>query len=156
VRADLAALVRGHLTTGEVCEIPGVGPVPVTEVRDLLGDATLHLVLTNGSAVANVTHLGRGPTAAQRIALLWQSPACTREGCPHRAHLENDHRRPWADTHVTRLDGLDPLCGHDHDLKTYKGWALVTGTGPRPMVPPDHPDHPRTTTKVESDGNPPP
>jgi len=40
LRADLAALARGHLTTGEVCEIPGVGPVPVTEVRDLLGDAT--------------------------------------------------------------------------------------------------------------------
>jgi hypothetical protein len=136
--------VRGHLVTGEVCEIPGVGPVPVTEVRDLLGDATLHLVLTKGNAVANLTHLGRGPTAAQRIALLWQAPRCTRVGCPHEARLENDHRTPWADIHTTRLDNLDPLCGHDHDLKTYKGWALVTGTGPRPIVPPGHPDHPRT------------
>jgi BarA-like signal transduction histidine kinase len=38
--------------------------------RDLLGESIVKLVITNGVDVANVTHLGRGPTAAQRIALL--------------------------------------------------------------------------------------
>ncbi|MBA2496557.1 MAG: HNH endonuclease [Acidimicrobiia bacterium] len=143
VRADLDALVRGTVAGDETCEIAGVGPVAVTAIRDLLGQATLHLVLTKGSAVANVTHLGRGPAAAQRIALLWQAPTCTRLGCPRRAHLQIDHRTPWADCHVTELANLDPLCGADHALKTRRGWALVSGTGRRPMVPPDHPDHPR-------------
>ena len=34
-----------------------------------------------GVDVANVTHLGRSPTIAQRVALWWRSPECTREGC---------------------------------------------------------------------------
>src|SRR5262249_24493267 len=29
VRIDFAALRRGHTTEGEVCEIPGIGPIPV-------------------------------------------------------------------------------------------------------------------------------
>jgi len=37
----------------------------------------------------------------------------------------------------------EPLCDLDHDLKTYKGWALVEGKGKRLMVPPDDPRHPR-------------
>ena len=57
--------------------------------------------------------------------------------------LERDHRYDWADTKVTRLDWMDGLCSHDHDLKTLHGWALVDGTGKRPMVPPDHPQHPK-------------
>jgi hypothetical protein len=40
------------------------------------------------------------------------------------------------------LPNIDPLCGHDHDLKTYQGWALVAGTGRRAFVPPDDPRHP--------------
>lgn len=54
---------------------------------------------------------------------------------------EIDHRVAWGDTHHTTLTELDRLCRHDHRLKTHHGWALVTGTGTRPMVPPDHPDH---------------
>jgi hypothetical protein len=50
-------------------------PVPVAE--RLLGKAVLHLVITRGTDVLNVTHLGRGPTAAQKIALAWASPGCT-------------------------------------------------------------------------------
>jgi hypothetical protein len=80
---------------------------------------------------------------AQQVALLWMSPECTRLGCTRAYRLENDHREEWHKTHHTRLDELDPVCGHDHDLKTYFGWAFVTGTGKRPMVPPDDPRHPK-------------
>lgn len=111
-------------------------------------------MLTKGTAVATVTHLGRGPTAAQRIALLWQSPACTREGCPHTVRLEIDHRHPWAKDRVTRLENLDPLCHHDHALKTRQGWALIAGTGRRPMVAPDHPRHPHNAGTEGDDGVP--
>ena len=76
VRADLDALVRGRAEGDEVCEIPGVGPVPATRLRELLDDSIIKVVMTKGVAVANVTHLGRGPTAAQKLALLWTQPVC--------------------------------------------------------------------------------
>jgi Domain of unknown function (DUF222) len=142
LRVDLAALHRGRVAGDELCEIRGVGPVPVSVAEDLLGRSVLHLVITRGVDVLNVTHLGRGPTAAQKIALAWASPGCTVQGC-WRSRTENDHREPWAQTRHTRLAELDPLCAHHHDLKTRSGWALVDGTGKRPMVPPDDPRHPK-------------
>jgi hypothetical protein len=142
LRVDAAALRRGHIDGGELCEIAGVGPVPVTVARDLLGEAIVKLVITNGVDVANVTHLGRGPTTAQKIALMWANDTCIAEGC-HRRRIEYDHRTPWAQTRHTRLDELDPLCEFHHDLKTRLGWALVPGKGKRPFVPPDDPRHPR-------------
>ena len=144
IRADLTALVRGRVGEGEVCEIAGIGPIPVAVVRQLLGEAVLKLVLTNGVDVRNVTSLGRGPTAAMKIALLWEQPTCSVERCGRRARLEADHTTgaEYATTKHTRLDELDRLCDQHHDKKTYDGWGLVPGTGVRPMVPPEHPRHP--------------
>ena len=141
IRVDWDALLRGWVEEGETCEIAGLGPVPVARARELLGDAVLHLVVTRGVGVANVTYLGRGPSAAQRIALLWQMPTCSRLGWNRNARIQVDHRRPYAADRVTELANLDPLC--EHRLKTNEGWALVAGTGKRLFVPPDHPDHPR-------------
>jgi Domain of unknown function (DUF222) len=142
LRVDAAALRRGRVEGEELCEIAGIGPVPVTVARDLLGEAIVKLVITRGVDVANITHLGRGPTVAQKIALMWANPTCLVEGC-HRRRIEYDHRLDWKDTRHTRLDELDPLCDYHHDLKTRLGWALVPGTGKRPFVPPDDPRHPR-------------
>ena len=147
VRADHAALSRGQVEGDEVCEIAGLGPIPVTVARDLLGESVLKLVLTKGVDVANVTHLGRGPTVAQKIALWWQTPQCTELDCTRVQRIEFDHREEWNKTHHTRLDEGDGLCGHHHDLKTHFGWALVDGTGKRPMVPPDDPRHPKNKPK---------
>jgi Domain of unknown function (DUF222) len=142
LRVDLEALVRGRVTGDELCEVAGVGPISIRAARDLLGESIVKLVLTNGVDVANVTHLGRGPTAAQRIAMLWRSPACEVQGCTSSVGIQADHRVPWADDRVTELANLDPLCAHHHRLKTHAGWALIPGTGKRPMVPPDDPRHP--------------
>ena len=141
LRIDVEALGRGALDGEERCEITGVGPVPVRVARELLGDAVLKLVITNGVDVANVTHLGRGPSAAQRVALMWRSPTCSVAGC-NGVRVEIDHRIPWSQTHHTRLDECDPLCPTHHDRKTYEGWALVKGSGKRPLVPRDDPRHP--------------
>ncbi|MGH9177395.1 MAG: hypothetical protein ACRD0N_02415, partial [Acidimicrobiales bacterium] len=54
----------------------------------------------------------------------------------------------WAEDKVTVLANMDGPCGFHHDLKTYKGWALVEGTGKRPMVPPDDPRHPAPVGQV--------
>jgi hypothetical protein len=145
LRADLPALVRGAVEPGETCEIAGLGPVSVAAAREMLTESVVKLVLTSGVDVRNVTHLGRGPSIAQKIALLWEQPVCTREGCGRRARLEYDHidGYEYRVTGHTRVDELTPLCDPDHDLKTFHGWALVEGTGVRPMVPPDDRRHPR-------------
>jgi hypothetical protein len=151
LRVDVAALRRGRVAGDELCEIRGVGPVPVPVAERLLGQSVLKLVITRGLDVLNVTHLGRGPTAAQKVALAWASPGCAVAGC-WRTRVEHDHREPWADTRHTRLDELDPLCEFHHDLKTRHRWALVAGTGKRPMVPPDDPRHPQHRTDPQTAG----
>ena len=98
--------------------------------------------------VMGVAHLGRSPNAYQLTALEWLQPECTVRGCRGVEHLEWDHRHDWAATLRTPTDGLDHYCTHHHMLKTRFNWALVDGKGKRPMVPPDHPDHPNN--------NPPP
>ncbi len=143
LRVDLESLTRGRVEGDEVCEIAGIGPVPVGTARQVLGDAILKLVITKGVDVANVVHLGRGPTAAQRVALLWSTPKCTNEACS-RTMVEIDHRDPWAKTKHTVLHELDGLCHHDHDLTTQRGWSLVQGTGRRAFVAPIDPRHPRS------------
>jgi hypothetical protein len=143
LRIDHASLQRGTVEGDEICEIAGLGPIPVSVARERLGDAILKLVITKGVDVMNVTHLGRSATVAQQVALWWLSPMCTAEGCTRTSRLENDHRIGWAETKRTRLDELDPLCEHEHDLKTNFCWALVAGTGKRPFVPPDDPRHPK-------------
>ncbi len=144
VRIDWDALLRGWPIETEVCEIAGLGHVPVSVVRALMasGDAFLAGVVTKGVDVANVFHLGRKPTAYQGTALDWQSPTCTTEGCNNTYRLETDHREDWARTKVTLLRWLERHCEHCHDRKTRHGWALVDGHGKRPMVPPDDPQHP--------------
>lgn len=157
VRIDWDALVRGWPVDGEVSEIAGLGPVPVSAVRKMVasGDPFVAAVVTRGVDVVNVAHLGRRATAFQQTALEWRSPSCTTLGCNTAVRLENDHRAEWARTKVTLLSGLDRCCSHCHDRKTYRGWAYVEGTGKRPMVPPDDPRHPRNRARERgADGRP--
>jgi hypothetical protein len=144
VRVDFDALLRGYPIGGEVCEIAGAGPVPVSTVTDLIAaGGFLAGVVTHGRQVTGIAHLGRKPTAAQDTALEWLYPTCAAEGCGNRLRLEKDHRIPWAHTKITLLDVLDRLCAHHHALKTHQQWALADGHGTRPFVPPQDPRHPR-------------
>ena len=155
VRVDFETLFRGHPTAGEVCEIAGYGPVPVSVVTDLLAqpDTFLAAVITKGQKVCGVAHLGRRPTAAQVSGLQWLYPTCAVEGCSAMAR-QWDHREDWSKTHRTPFDGIDGYCCHDHDKKTYEGWALVDGVGKRAFVPPDDPRHPKNKPKAKE--RPPP
>jgi hypothetical protein len=140
VRVDAAALERGHAEPGEICEIAGIGPVPVAVVYSLLPEALATAVITNADAVATVAHAGRQVTATQRTALQWQGIGCEVDGCDVREHLEIDHLIDYAITRHTKLDELGFKCRHHHDLKTYQGWDFIEGT--TQLVPPDHPLHP--------------
>jgi hypothetical protein len=143
LRVDHAALVRGRVDGDERCEITGIGPVPVTTARELLGDAVLKLVITKGVDVANVVHLGRGPTAAQRVALSWIEPKCTNDACSRTFVQPHHGAGGYAVTKRTVLRELDNLCHHDHWLQHHRGWDLVDGAGRRPFVPPTDPRHPK-------------
>ena len=66
VRVDRTALLRGRVEGDEVCEVTGLGPVPVTAVRELMEDAFIAALLTDGTDIRSVVHLGRQPTALQR------------------------------------------------------------------------------------------
>ena len=164
IRVDYDALQRGHIDPGEICEIPGVGPLPVAQVQEILavGEAFATVVATDAGRVASVAHLGHRPVtepgqfmqalrddghevmtarssrtsdAYQRTALDWTSPMCSVEGCVQPRH-EIDHRQDWAQTHHTRLDQLDGLCRHHHALKTRQNYHLAPGTGRRPLLAP--------------------
>jgi hypothetical protein len=136
VRIDWTALLRGSVRTGEVCEICGIGPVPVSVVDAMIssGDAFLHAVVTKGRDVVNVAHLGRRPNAWQRSALLWHDPVCTEPGCHQRARLEADHVIPWAVSNQTVTDQLQWLCRYHHRQKTRTDLehirAAQSGAGP--------------------------
>jgi hypothetical protein len=141
VRVDAAALDRGAVAPGEVCEIAGTGPVPVTDVwRMIDGDAFVAAVATRGSEIEKVMHLGRKPTALQRTALEWMTAGtCVIEGCDSTARAEIDHVADWVATQVTELSELARPCGHHHDLKTHHGYRFGPRlpSGKRRLVPPD-------------------
>ncbi len=142
VRIDHAALLRGRTVDGETCEIAGIGPVPVSLVREWMSDASLAAIVTKGEDICSVAHLGRRPRALQTTALQWRDPQCSVAGCTRTLRLETDHRTGWAITHTTEVDDLDRYCAPHHAQKTRDGWMLEAGTGKRRFLPPHHPDHP--------------
>ena len=150
VRVDLGTLVRGRPAEGEVCEIAGYGPVPVSVVTEILAqpDSFVAAVMAKGKKVTGVAHLGRHPTAAQVSGLQWLYPTCAVEGCSAMSR-QWDHREDWHKTHTTPFDGMDGYCCHHHDKKTYEGWGLVEGMGKRAFVPPDDPRHPKNAKDTE-------
>ena len=93
VRVDHAALVRGHVEPGELCEIPGVGPIPVEVARRLAVDSVLNVLVTDGVDVTTVAHSGRTIPAALRRALVERDPECVVPGCDTR---ERPRDRPPA------------------------------------------------------------
>ena len=133
--ADLAALRRGSIHDGETCEIPGVGPVPVATARDLLGDATLTLVIRDGIDVLNVTNLGRTFTAAQRAAIWARAEGrCEIPGCGTTTGLEIDHDHEVQFGGPSAIANASLKCWSDHQAKTHQGMRLIGPPGRRAWI----------------------
>jgi len=150
VRVDHAALVRGHVEPGELCEIAGIGPVPVEVARRLAVDSVLHVLVTDGVDVTTVAHSGRTIPLALRRALSERDPVCVVPGCDTRDNLEIDHIRPFAEGGPASLANLARLCHWHHYLKTHHDHHLErgdedSGDGPdwRWTAPDDPPIVPR-------------
>ncbi len=125
VRVDHQALVRGHLEPGEICEIPGIGPIPVDVARRLAADSILSVLLTDGVDVTSVAHAGRTIPAAIRTALIERDPMCVVPGCGSREALEIDHLLPFGNDGPTSLSNLARLCHWHHYLKTHQRYRLA-------------------------------
>ncbi|MDQ3661024.1 MAG: HNH endonuclease, partial [Actinomycetota bacterium] len=137
VVVDHRALTRGSLEPGESCAIPGVGPIPVATARALAGDAFLSALVTDGTDIKAVAHLGRTIPARLRTAIEMRDRACVVPGCDVRRHLEIDHIRPRADGGPMRLDNLARLCRWHHYLKTHRGYGLSGAPGSWSFESPD-------------------
>lgn len=140
VRVDHQALLRGRLEPGEICEIPGIGPIPVAAARRLAEDSILNVLVTNGVDVTAVGHAGRTIPASIRRAIVERDPQCVVPGCDIRDGLEIDHVIPVNERGPTKLDNLARLCHWHHYLKTHQGHLLVRQDdhwtwGPPPQAP---------------------
>ena len=120
---DHGTVIRGGTADGEVCEIPGVGPVDVNWVKELLGSAFLTVVIKKGKDILTVAHLGRHVPAEVMTALLVSGRECDIEGCNNRGYLERDHAHDHAQGGPTSFANLGWLCYLHHRLKS-SGWQL--------------------------------
>jgi hypothetical protein len=140
LRVDLEALRSGLLGSGGVCEIPGVGPVPLDTARSLMGDAITTLVVTNGVDVTTVCHLGRSIPRALRTAVVERDRVCVVPGCDVATGLEIDHWMvDFAAGGPATLANLARLCHHHHYLRTHRGFKLSGGPGRWRWEPPATP-----------------
>ena len=142
VRVDHEALVRGHLEPGEVCEIPGIGPIPVEVARRLAADSILSVLLTDGVDVTAVSRADRTIPAAVRRALIERDQVCVVPGCEVRDALENDHVHEFGRGGPTALDNLARLCHWHHYLKTHQRYRLERVGDGWTWTPPDPPRDP--------------
>jgi Domain of unknown function (DUF222) len=142
VTVDSAALTRGHTSSGERCEIAGVGPVPVTTARALLDDSSVAVLLRDGDEITAVSSPKRTIPIKLRRALEAMYPTCPVRRCANDQFLEIDHIVPLAEGGRTELSNLWRPCSPHHHLKTYFGWKVVRVDGELDLVPPDDPDPP--------------
>jgi hypothetical protein len=140
VVVDHQALMRGHTQAGEQCQIPGIGPIPVTLARQLSEDAILKVLVTDGVDVKAVAHAGRTIPAHLRSALEVRDPKCIVPRCDRTVGLQIDHRETYGRTRVTRLEDLGRLCGWHHHLKTFLGYTYRGGPGTWEWIPPENRD----------------
>jgi hypothetical protein len=140
VVVDYEALMRGHTVTGERCEIPGLGPIPVTLARQMSGDCILKVLLTRGVDVLAVAHGGYTIPAHVRTALEVRDPKCIVPGCDTRVRMQIDHRNSFGRTRVTKLEDLARLCPFHHYLKTFCGYTYRGGPGTWEWIPPENLD----------------
>ncbi|MSO78208.1 MAG: DUF222 domain-containing protein [Acidimicrobiia bacterium] len=126
VRVDLGSLLDGKTREGEVCEIPGVGPVPVDHARKVLSHGLLELVISDGVDVQTVVSTTRHVPVALRIAVDERDQGrCKVRDCDHTRALERHHTLGFAENRITRYGVLGGVCPDHHDLITHRGYEVV-------------------------------
>ena len=125
VRVDLPALLRGHAEPGETCEIPGVGPVPVADARQVLSHGLLQLVITDGVDVQTVVSTTRHVPAPLKIAIAERDRTCKIRGCDRDNNLHRHHTEEFARSGRTTYTELGNLCTRHHHLVHDDGYEII-------------------------------
>ena len=125
IRIDLDALKRGRTEDGEVCEIAGVGPIPVATATEYLGEAFLKLLVVDGTEIRTIACMGRALPAKLRTAVEERDRVCQVPTCDMTLGLEIDHIRPFAEGGPTTFENLVRLCKRHHLQKTHDGYRLI-------------------------------
>jgi hypothetical protein len=121
-----------------VCEIPGVGPVPVAHARHVLSHGLLELVLHDGKDVRTIVTRTRHVPEALKIAIQERDQHCKVRGCDATEHLERHHTDAFAEHGVTSYEVLGRLCPDHHHLVTHCGYSIeVHDDGTWSLHPPD-------------------
>ncbi|MFM8974004.1 MAG: HNH endonuclease signature motif containing protein, partial [Actinomycetota bacterium] len=118
VRVDHAALVRGRVEGDEVCEIEGLGPIPVAEAQRLASDSILRVLLVDGGVVKKISSTTRSIPPRLKRVILDRDRTCVVPGCDVSWNLEIDHRIPFAQGGRTDEENLARLCCEHHRQKT--------------------------------------
>ncbi len=125
IRIDIDALKRGHTEHGEICEIAGVGPIPVATAKEYLGEAFLKLLILDGVDIKTVAHMGRHIPAPLRTAVEERDRVCQVPTCDMSVGLEIDHIKPFSEGGPASLENLVRLCKRHHLQKTHDGYRLI-------------------------------
>ena len=147
IRVDRDAFTRGHTHPGEVCEIRGLGPVPVSVAREIADDAFLKALLHDGTDIKLVKHYGRHIPAELRTALLDKHQVCVDPGCNRCQGLELDHFDPVAQGGETSSANVGPKCKPSHKAKTRTDNARTRAMKDAGTLPPRPPPKPARRTK---------
>ena len=129
-RPELVVLVSHEVATrgwkdvreGEVCKIPGVGPVSPQAAREIAADAFLTGVFYDGTDLHHIRRWSR--TIPVEVALALElGPPPSFEGvacvdCGNRFKTEFDHVHPRAGGGPASCDNLAPRCWTCHQEKT--------------------------------------
>lgn len=143
VRVDGSAWARGRTEPGEICEVDGAGPIPVS-VAEALAEGRVNPVDLDGADVVSISTSDRYIPAPLRRALLVRDPTCVVAGCYEREELEIDHVNEVENGGRTCLSNLCRLCKYHHMLKTHHGWRLLGKGNSRHLLPPERPPEVRT------------
>ena len=131
---------------GEMCKIPGVGPVAPETVKEIAKDAFLNGVFYDGKDLRNFNRFGRHHAVEVKVALElgeppdFDGPKCI--DCGNRFRTEFDHIEPRACRGPTSHPNLKPRCWPCHQAKTARDRRAGKLT-PEPPKPPTRPK-PRT------------
>ncbi|MFN2388325.1 MAG: HNH endonuclease [Actinomycetota bacterium] len=107
---------------GEVCKIPGVGPVAPEVAREIARDAFLTGLFFDGKDLRHIKRWSRSKPAEVAIALELGEPP-TFDGvscvdCGNRFRPEFDHVEPHVALGPSSYENFDPRCRPCHQAKT--------------------------------------
>lgn len=170
ILVDLNRLLGIRATTVEEllawrCQTADGTAVPLAQVLDVMGDATINTVLgfyglDGRFKVAGEVTTARHANASQRRHLRVRDQGCAWPGCDAPATwCQAHHEPPWDHTHHTTTAQLVLLCRHHHALRHREGYAFTLGIDgdllvsrpdgtplpsppPGDLLPPNPPDPP--------------